>query len=184
MAQAQAPEPLKYFIAILYRTSDALELGKRALSEEWGKIDFEGKDHLFDMTEYYKPEMGAPLFRRLVTFENLLLPTELVGMKLGCNQIEDRLAVSGHRIVNLDAGYLDHNKVVLASVKNFGHKIYLDRGIYADCVGLYKQGRYQPFDWTFPDFKDGRYDEELLTIRQRYLQQMRQWRKRHDTPEK
>jgi hypothetical protein len=168
---------MKYFVAILFRTPDALTLAKQELKAVWGVFDFEGQDHLFDITAYYEPEMGTPLYRRLVTFEKLMPPTELVEMKLRCNQIEDALAIDGKRIVNLDAGYLDHNKLVLASAKGAGQKIYLDKGIYADLVGRYKKGRYQPFDWTFPDFRDGRYDKEILTIRQIYLQQMREWRK-------
>lgn len=177
MAQTQPPEPIKYFVAILFHTPEALEAGEQALSAVWGAFDFEGEDHIFDMTDYYEPEMGTPLYRRLVAFEELMLPTELVDVKLRCNEIEDSLAIDGKRIVNLDAGYLDHNKVVLASAKGAGQKIYLDKGIYADLVGRYEKGRYQPFHWTFPDFKDGRYDKELLTIRQIYLQQMREWRR-------
>ena len=167
---------MKYFVAILFRTQEALNAGKEQLISAWGTLDFEGEDHHFDCTAYYEPEMGTPLYRRLVSFESLMPPTELVEMKLRCNQIEDDLAIEGKRIVNLDAGYLDHNKFVLASAKGEGQKIYLDKGIYADFVGRYKQGNYQPFDWTFPDFRDGRYDKELLTIRQIYLQQMRDWR--------
>jgi hypothetical protein len=180
MAHTQPPEPMKYYVAILFRTPDALEQAKQALTAIWGALDFDGTDHGFDVTAYYEPEMGAPLYRRLVSFETLRPPTELVEMKLRCNQIEDALTVNGKRIVNLDAGYLDHNKIVLASAKGAGQKIYLDHGIYADLVGRYKGGRYQPFDWTFPDFRDGRYDSELLTIRQRYLQQMREWRQKQD----
>jgi hypothetical protein len=177
MAQTYPPEPMKYFVAILFHTQEALTAGKQELISEWGALDFEGDDHCFDVTAYYEPEMGAPLFRQLVAFERLMPPTELVEMKLRCNQIEDNLAINDHRIVNLDAGYLDHNKIVLASAKGAGQKIYLDKGIYADFVGRYKHGRYQPFDWTFPDFRDGRYDQELLTIRHIYLQQMREWRR-------
>ena len=176
MAPPQAPEPMKYFVAILFRTPAAFDAGKQALIGIWGTLDFEGKDHEFDITNYYEPEMGTPLYRRLVAFERLQPPTELVDMKLRCNAIEDALANNGNRIVNLDAGYLDHNKVVLASAKGAGQKIYLDKGIYADLVGRYKSGRYQPFDWTFPDFTDGRYDQELLAIRQMYLRQRREWR--------
>ncbi len=177
MAHTYAPEPMKYFVAILFRTSEALAAGKQELIAVWGGFDFEGKDHPFDLTDYYEPEMGTPLYRRIIAFEQLLSPTELVEMKLRGNRIEDALAVAGKRIVNLDAGYLDHNKVVLASAKGFGQKIYLAKGIYADFVGRYEKGRYQPFHWTFPDFKDGRYDKELLAIRQSYLQQIKVWRK-------
>lgn len=176
MAHTQPPEPMKYFVAILFCTPDALDAGKQALTNTWGPFDFEGRDYEFDMTNYYESEMGTPLYRRLVSFEHLLPPTELTDMKLRCNEIEDALAHDGKRIVNLDAGYLDHNKVVLASAKARGQKIYLDKGIYADLVGFYKHGRYQPFDWTFPDFTDGRYDQELLAIRQIYLRQRREWR--------
>ena len=177
MAQTNPPFPIKYFVAILYHTPEALNAAEQALTDVWGAFDFEGEDHLFDVTEYYAPEMGAPLYRRLVVFEKLMEPTALVDMKLRCNEIEDALAIDGKRIVNLDAGYLDHNKVVLASAKEAGQKIYLDRGIYADLVGRYSGGRYQPFDWTFPDFRDGRYDPEILAVRRIYLQQMKAWRK-------
>jgi hypothetical protein len=81
------------------------------------------------------------------------------------------------RIVNLDAGYLDHNKILLASAKEAGQKVYLDKGIYADLAGRYKDGRYQPFEWSFPDFRDGRYDKELLTMRKRYMAQLKVWRR-------
>ena len=163
MACCQPPLPVKYFVAILFRTPDALAAAKQELTAVWGGFDFEGEDHLFDVTDYYAPEMGTPLYRRLVVFGRLMLPTEIVAMKLRCNEIEQRLALNAKRIVNLDAGYLDHNKVVLASAKEAGQKIYLDQGIYADFVGRYKAGRYQPFDWTFPDFRDGRYDKEPVS---------------------
>ncbi len=168
---------MKYYVAILFAAPDALAQAKRALTEAYGEIDFEGRDHLFDVTDYYAPEMGSPLYRRLVSLAALLPPTELVGMKLCCNRIEETLAADGKRIVNLDAGYLDHNKIVLASAKEAGQKIYLDHGIYADFVGRYSGGNYQPFDWTFPDFRDGRYDQEMLKMRRIYLEQMREWRK-------
>ncbi|PID56206.1 hypothetical protein CSB45_12590 [candidate division KSB3 bacterium] len=176
MARTSAPEALKYFVAILFRRPEDLEQGKRALMECWGAFDFEGEDHLFDISDYYEPEMGAPLYRRLVAFETLMMPTKLVGMKLRCNEIENATAQQGQRIINLDAGYLDHNKLVLASAKGAGQKIYIANGIYADLLGRYEKGRYQPFHWTFPDFKTGRYDRELLHIRQMYLRQMKRWR--------
>ena len=78
-----------------YSTAEHLEIGQQALIREWGAFDFEGEDHLFDITDYYEPEMGTPLYRRLVAFETLMMPTELVDMKLRCNQIENETASEG-----------------------------------------------------------------------------------------
>ena len=176
MAQPDKPMPVKYFVAILFREPGSLSRAKEALTDRWGVIDFEGRDHLFDVTGYYEPEMGAPLYRRLLSFEQLHSPTLIVDMKLGCNAVESALADQGKRRVNIDAGYLDHNKFLLASAKEAGQKIYLDKGIYADLSGRYKGGKYRPFEWSFPDFKDGRYDEELIAIRSLYRQQLKKYR--------
>jgi len=178
MAQPQSPLPLKYFIAVLYHCAESLAAARSEIEKQWGKIDYEGSDHEFDVTNYYEPEMSTPLYRRILALHSLLNPTMLAEMKIACNNIEDRLAIDGKRTVNLDAGYLDHNKVLLASAKEAGQKIYLDKGIYADLAGRWKAGRYQPFEWSFPDFKDGRYDAELAAIRQLYLTQIRVWKQR------
>jgi hypothetical protein len=173
MASVQSPPPVKYFIAVLFKDRACLDKAREIFVRSWGAVDYEGADHLFDVTDYYEPEMGLRLFRRILAFGKLYAPTLLVDMKLACNDIEDRLAAGGKRTVNCDAGYLDHNKVLLASAKEAGQKIYLDKGIYADLAGRYKSGKYRPFEWSFPDFKDGRYDAELCAIRELYMEQKR-----------
>ncbi len=177
MAQPEQPLPVKYLIALLYHREEMLAAAKEKLIKLWGAIDFEGADHIFDVTDYYNPEMGAPLWRRLISFGRLYSPTLLVEMKLQCNEIETTLSCEGRRSVNLDAGYLDHNKYLLASAKEAGQKVYLDKGIYADLSGRYREGRYRPFEWSFPDFRDGRYDSELLSIRTLYLKQIKEYRR-------
>ncbi len=174
MATLHQPVPVKYFVAVLFFSSDYLSRARILLEERWGRLDLEGEAHPFDVTDYYYSEMGGSLFRSLFSFDQLMDPVEIVDRKLECNDIEIDLALEGNRRVNLDAGYLDHNKVVLASAKEAGQKIYLGRGVYADLAGRYKAGSYQPFEWSFPDFRDGRYDRELLAIRQRYLDQLKE----------
>jgi hypothetical protein len=141
------------------------------MQAEWGEFDFLGPDHPFDATDYYQSEMGAGLVRRLASFGRLFPPEQIRQAKLTTNRIEDELADERGRRVNLDIGYLDHNKIVLASLKAAGQKIHLGDGVYADLVARWREGRYQPFEWTFPDFRDGRYDEELAAMRRLYLQQ-------------
>ena len=182
MALPEPPLPVKYLIAVLYHREELLAAVKEKLVQLWGEIDFEGADHIFDVTDYYNPEMGSPLMRRLISFGRLYPPDILVDMKLQCNDIETALSREGRRSVNLDAGYLDHNKYLLASAKEAGQKVYLDKGIYADLSGRYKDGRYRPFEWSFPDFRDGRYDGELLSIRTLYLKQIKQYRRSKAQP--
>lgn len=177
MAQPEQPLPVKYFVAVLFRDPQNFHGARSALMARWGNLDFEGIDHCFDVTDYYEPEMGTPLFRRLLAFEQLYPPTLIVDMKLECNRIEEAFARNAKRTVNLDAGYLDHNKYLLASAKEAGQKIYLDRGIYADLCGRYRAGKYRPFEWSFPDFRDGRYDGELIEIRRLYLKQVKPYRR-------
>lgn len=173
MAKPQAVDPVKLFVAVLWASSEPLKLAVEGVIDVWGEIDFAGADHSFDMTAYYEPEMGKSLNRRILSFFRLAAPDDLVPAKYKCNEIEDRLAGPAGRLVNLDIGYLDHNKIVLASFKGAGQKIYIKDGVWADLVARYRGGAYSPFEWTFPDFKDGRYNQELLRIRQIYLQQLR-----------
>ncbi len=174
MAHPQPVDPVKLLVAILWADRPSLDTALAGLEREWGPVDFLGADCPFDMTDYYLAEMGANLQRRLVAFAKLVPPESLREAKRIANDLEDALAGPQGRRVNLDIGYLDRSKIVLASLKYAGQKIHLGDGVYADLVARYGHGRYQPFEWTFPDFRDGRYDEELGVIRRRYLEQLRQ----------
>jgi len=174
MADTQPVDPVKLLVAILWSDFERLRHALDEIRICWGPIDFQGADRLFDATDYYMSEMGSDLHRRLISLEDLVPPESIRKAKLVCNEIEDRLAVGARRRVNLDIGYLDRSKLVLASVKYAGQKIHLGDGIYADLIARYRAGRYQPFEWTFPDFRDGRYDSELSTIRSNYLSQLRE----------
>jgi len=172
VAKPQSVEPVKLFVAVLWAPDCSFQAVMERLRSQWGDIDFTGKDHPFNMTDYYEPEMGRDLNRRLVSFLQLVPPDSVVSAKHKCNEIEDRFALETGRSVNLDIGYLDHNKIVLASFKGAGQKIYMGNGVWADMVARYRGGRYNPFEWTFPDFRDGRYDPELLKIREIYRRQV------------
>ncbi|MBP1602412.1 MAG: hypothetical protein H6Q06_2563 [Acidobacteria bacterium] len=180
MTRPKSADPVKLIVAVLWSDAPALELALVRLEERWGRIDFSGGDHSFDATHYYDGEMGSELRRRIVSFGRLVPPESIREAKLICNEIEDTVAAGGGRKVNLDIGYIDHNKVVLASAKYAGQKIHLGDGIYADMIARYRDGKYRPFEWTFPDFRDGRYDTELGKIRADYLEQLRSLRRGDD----
>ncbi len=173
MAQVEAVEPVKLLVALLWADGRSRDAALAQMEVRWGAIDFNGDDHPFDVTDYYEAEMGPSLRRRLVSFSRMIPPESLPEVKLACNRIEERLARRGRRRVNLDAGYLDHSKVVLASMKFAGQKIHLGQGVYADLMSRYRKGRYRPLEWAFPDFRDGRYDRDLARIRELYMGQRR-----------
>jgi hypothetical protein len=171
MADPTDPEPVKAILALLWSDPERRESALKAAADAWGPIDHLGPDHLFQETDFYAGEMGRPLFRRILSFEPLCPPDFLPDAKHAANDVENSLRRPQGRTVNLDVGALDHNKVVLASMKPAGQKIYLSRGVYADLVLRYRSGAYRPLEWTFLDLRDGRYQADFLRIRRIYLRQ-------------
>ena len=159
------PPVVKFFVAALYAPSVDLSFIQEALGEVFGSVDYVGDAHLFDCTDYYQEEMGRDLHRRIVSFSGPHHADILVGAKRACIELEKGCSIDERRVVNLDSGYLDLHKIVLASTKAAGQKIYLDEGIYADLVARFSDGAYQAMPWGFPDFKDQRYAQDFLTLR-------------------
>jgi hypothetical protein len=116
--------------------------------------------------------MGGGLVRTLVSFTALMPASHLPGLKHAAAAIEAHLATAGHRRYNLDVGYLDLGKLVLASFKARGDKLYLCDGVWADVTLRFAKGGFEPLPWSFPDFRDGRYHGELRAIRERLKEQL------------
>ncbi|MBD3387040.1 DUF4416 family protein [candidate division KSB1 bacterium] len=167
------PLPVKLVLGVLYSDESLRDEAFSRLEACYGKTDYKSKIFNFDITDYYVPEMGTPIYRQFISFYRLIHPKELPAIKLECNEIEKEVSLKGNRKVNLDPGYMDYDKFVLASAKYNGHKVYLDHGIYADVTYQFSRGRYVPVDFAFPDFKTSRYSELFLHIRAKYKGQMR-----------
>ena len=170
----KSPSPkVKLIAAILYREEPIFQRALSQLEEAFSATDHISSPVPFTFTDYYQAEMGGNLFRKLVAFSELVNPASLVDAKWKSSGIEKALSVSGNRQVNLDMGYLDLFKLVLASFKERGNKLYLERGVWGDTTLFYQNGAFQSFDWSFPDFKSGVFDTDLLTIRSTLKQQLK-----------
>jgi len=169
------PEPVKLFHGILYSNEQLLVEAKERLTENFGKIDYTSSIFLFDLTGYYEEEMGSPIHRIFISHEPMIHPKQLAEIKITTNKIENELSSESNRKVNIDSGYMDVCKVVLASAKYNGQKIYLDSGIYADLTLYYEKGKYLHYPWSFPDFRSGEYNRAFLMIRERYKIQHKTW---------
>ena len=164
---------VKLFTAILFNSESLLNEGCKLLEEHFGEIDFRGRAHNFDKTNYYEREMGTDLKRCFISFEKLILPEQLPQIRLTTGEIERELSQNELRRLNIDPGYIDYMKVILASCKYGPHKIYLDHGVYADLTLIYSKGKYNTFPWSFPDFQNLEYHKELIKIREKFKQSNR-----------
>lgn len=143
------------------------------LEQAFGGIDLVGPWMDFDYTDYYAPEMGKPLYRRMLVFKNLIAQSDLARIKLRTNDIEIQYAQGGKRRVNIDPGYLLYERFVLATGKNYSHRIYIGQGIYADLTLVYQKGAYQPLPWTYPDYADAAMGDFLIRVRQKFGEEIK-----------
>jgi hypothetical protein len=154
MGKLRPVKQAKLFTGIIAADEKTLARAEKLVEEKIGKISLRSAVIPFAHTDYYKDEMGGGLLRRWVGFEKTVPPSELAKVKLLTNGIEDGFAADGKRKVNLDPGYLELAKVVLASTKDFGHRIYIGDGIYAELTLMYNKGEgYKALPWTYPDYQ-------------------------------
>ncbi len=170
MAQIKPVTPVKFFIAILTPRDFEREALLTTLSLLWGVVDYVSPSYDFECTDYYENEMGPALSRFFVSFRHLIAPESIAAIKLMTHAMEWERSVAGNRPFNLDPGYLDYQKVVLASLKFGGQKIHINQGVYADLTLYYRKGSFTTFPWTFPDFQSPTYYSALLEIRRLYKQ--------------
>lgn len=143
---------------MLGRDLRLLSRAREALTVFFGPILEESRARRFSYTGYYDEELGKDLKRKFVFFARPRDPSDLVEAKRFTVEVEMRMARHAGRTmarcVNLDPGYLTQAKVVLASGKDFSHRIYLGRGVHAEATLSFVNGSYRPHSYTFPEYRD------------------------------
>jgi hypothetical protein len=173
MSIPQEPKPAKLFLSVISSSAESINKTLSELEVLYGILDFVSPLLPFNHTDYYCAEMGKVLFRRFASFERLIRQEDLASIKLQTNLLEVEKTTKGNRLVNIDPGYLLAERLVLASGKNYGHRIYLSNGIYADLTLIYRDKDYQPLAWTYPDYGEEKVRSWLRAIREKYLIQLR-----------
>lgn len=176
MGTPREPKPAKCFVALLSSSREILAQVESELVGILGEIDSRTAVFPWAISKYYEREMGGGLLRRFLAFSRLVPPDRLAEIKLHTQQIEEQyrhLATGGRRI-NLDPGYLDSYKVVLASTKNAGQRIYLRSGIYAEATLFYASGNFHGLAYTYRDYLWPEALEFFTKLRAGYLAQLRE----------
>jgi hypothetical protein len=173
MGAIQEPAPVLLIIAASTRHGAALEWARERCLSKLGPIALMSEPFDFTETEYYAATMGTDLKKQFFVLERLIDPAALADIKRQSNLWEAEYAALGHhlepRALNLDPGYITPAKLVLASTKDHAHRIYLRDGIFAEVTLSFRSRRWQPHEWTYPDYRRDDYQAFFTQCRERLL---------------
>ncbi|MCD4719965.1 MAG: DUF4416 family protein [Desulfobacula sp.] len=170
MSILKDPDPAKLVVGCIMNDKACIEKLFPLLEEEFGPVDMISRWLGFAFTDYYYKEMGSPLFRKVFTFKNLIDQDKLAQIKKKTNELETRFMTFGKRAVNIDPGYLVSSRFILATGKEYSHRIYIGHKIYADLTLMYsKKEGFKTLDWTYPDYASQSMILFLSKVRDKYL---------------
>ena len=168
---------MKLITGILACDEQVLSTARSGLESAMGEIDLASDIWPFGQPSYYVDEIGPRILRQFVSFTQLIDPGELADIKHQTNALEQELARSlalpFPRPANLDPGIIEPSKLVLATTKNYSHRIYIGRKMYAEVTLVYDKGLWQPLPYTYPDYRSPQYFEFFSKVRGRLLDQLR-----------
>lgn len=166
MGEIKSPDPVLLLVAAFASREEPLAWARERLVGRFGPIALESETVRFDrFTDYYAASMGSSLMKRFWAFQNLVDPSELAAIKCFTNSLEDEaLSFPGlpetaepGRPLNLDPGYIDLGKLILASTKDHAHRIYLQKGIFGETTLIYTKKHWTSLPWTYPDYQSETY---------------------------
>ena len=162
---------VKRIAGVLHPDGERLSWVLEELTEMWGAPELISEPVPFELTDYYR-DIAPNLSRSFLCFPGLADAGALADWKRQSCAVEAR-SRQPLRAVNIDPGYVDGARLILASTKDHAHRIWLRDGIYAEVTMRFRFGKWASFDYTFPDFKSGAYDDFLTAARSLWLRERR-----------
>ena len=179
MWKLNVPKPVKLIIGILAADHKCVYTAADVLAYKFGKVDFASDIWPFDKTDYYKDQTGPQILRQFISIERLIDPGKLAKIKHKTNKLEQKLAkmlaLPLPRPVNLDPGIIEPSKLVLATTKNYSHRIYIGIKMYAEVTLIFDKGQWRPLDHTYPDYRQQCYFDFFEKVRARLLEQLKRY---------
>jgi len=177
MTEAIPFSPVKLICGIIASQENFFKIAEERLMKLYGSVDNQSPLFKFNFTDYYEKQMGKNLKRKFLSFENLISPEKLSEIKLWTNKLEEEIKgefKADYRVVNLDPGYLTPSAMIMATAKDFAHRIPLQDGIYAHLELLFSKKGVKTLDWTYPDLKTEEYQQFFMEVRRVYLNQLKE----------
>jgi hypothetical protein len=149
------------------------EIAEKILMRKFGPIDFSSPVFDFNHTNYYEKEFGANLKRRFISFKKLINAADLWKTKVITNKLEKRFSKDSKRQINLDPGYISQYNLILASTKNFSHRIYIKNGIHEEVTLIFIDKAFTALPWTYPDYQSKECVDVFIKMRDILNSQLR-----------
>ncbi len=160
--------PVKLIFGFIFQEDSVYQKARAAIEKHFGKIDFESPVLPFLYTDYYEKEFGIGLKRKFISIAKLVNAADLYKIKIYANKLEGKFSKASRRLINIDPGLIDLSKLVLASTKDYYHRIYLNKGIFAELTLFFKGKTFKTVDWTYPDYRTNDYIAIFNEIREIY----------------
>jgi hypothetical protein len=176
MTEARQFSPVKLICGIISSQERYFKKAEEYLAQLYGPVDHQSPLFEFDYTDYYEKQMGKNLKRKFLSFEKIFPAEKISEIKVRTNELEEEIRLefkANLRIVNLDPGYLTASALIMATAKDFAHRVPLQRGIYAHLELLFSKKGMKVLDWTYPDFKTSGYQRFFEEVRKIYLEQLK-----------
>lgn len=173
MGGIRKPPKVKLISGFIFKEEEIFHKTLAILEKHFGKIDYLSPEIPFVFTNYYKKEMGEGLKRRFISFKKFIPAENLPSIKVLTNKVEDKFAIAGSRQINIDPGFIDLAKLVLATTKDFQHRIYLNKGIYAEITLSFQGKSFKAWPWTYPDYQTKEYIDIFNQLRNTYARESR-----------
>lgn len=176
MTEVKPFAPAKLIIGIIFSQEAIFARTEEAVTAVYGPVDLRSPSFPFDQTDYYDKQMGKGLRRLFLSFSQLVPPESLSEIKIRTNVLEEEIRKSfarEFRVVNIDPGMLTGSALIMATAKDFAHRVPLRQGIYAHLELLFSRTAVKLLPWTYPDFRQKSYQSFFLDVRQAYLRQLK-----------
>lgn len=168
-------EKEKLIIGVIYHEKAILDRAMQILTSEFGEIEAVSEEFSFskEFSTYYDGEIGGEGLRRIYSFKTLVDPERQADIKIRTNEIEAQLSLEGKRQINLDPGFINHGRLMLATTKETGFRVPLKEGIYTELTLFWARGGWQKFPWTYRDYQSERVQKFITEVRASYLAERR-----------
>ncbi len=172
MGKIEIHEKVKLIAGIIYKDDELPEIVLKKLAGIYGEIDIRSEPYSFNHTDYYKDEIGDNLKKFFISFAELIDPQMIADIKIQTNKLENTHSEKNRRKINIDPGYVTPAKLVLATTKDYSHRIYLSKGIFGDVHLNMHKGKFKPNPWTYPDYREEFVLEFFEKVRKVYLESL------------